>query len=937
MHASRLSRVVKVLLSAGWIVAGSAAPLFSQQAMNASAVAGAVVDPSGAAIAGAAVSITNLERDLSFSTTTDASGRFRFLSLTVGPHELRVTAPGFAAARAAVSLSVGQSLEIPVRLSVPGITTEIDVGAEISRVEITRSQAAERILPQEIETLPLGGRNYLDLALLVPAVSRTNTGNNERFAETSAVPGTGISVAGQRNLANTFIMDGLSANDDAADLAGTFFSQEVIREFQVVTAGGSAEFGRASSGVVNIVSQSGTNEWRGKLYGFLRNQRLDAAHVFAAADAEGRRMKNPLTQAQYGASLGGPIQRNRSFFFSNLEREDLHRSGFVTVSPANAAAINGVLDDAGYAAPRLTTGEYPTGSGRTSVFLKSDFDFSSGNRMAVRYNLYDISSPNARGVGGLSVPSRGTIIADRDQTAALSHVRARSASVNEARLQFTRSRFEAPGNDLTGPAVNVSGVANFGASTTSPTGRDIDLFEASDAYSLQKGAHLLKLGAGVLHNNVGIEFPGTLYGVYAFNSMASFLTGAYTSYSQAFGDTRWSQANPNLSWFIQDEWRLSRAWTLNAGVRQDVSWLAAGIETRGANIAPRIGLAWAPGGQKTVVRAAFGRYYDRIPLRAVANALRGAGTGYRAVTLQRSQVGAPAFPGKLAAFPSGVLFNLATIDPRIRNASSLQSSLQIEREITGSLSTSVGYLYVRGTHIIMQRNLNVPTRTAAQDPVNLGRPDSRFANVNQYSGQGDSYYSGMTVSAAYRGAGALQGRVSYTLSKSVDNTGNAFFNSPQDNFDIRADRGLSDNDQRHRLILSGRLAVPAEFTGGFWPKALYGMELSSIFTYASPYPFNVLTGGQTLQTTAARPAGLGRNTGRGFPFSSLDVRLSRKIRLRGEAPIELLIESFNVLNHTNLQFPNNTFGTGSAPLPAFGMATNAADPRQVQVGMKISF
>ena len=144
----------------------------------------------------------------------------------------------------------------------------------------------------------MNGRNYLDLALLVPGVSKTNTGNNERFAETSAVPGTGISVAGQRNLGNGFVVDGLSANDDAADLAGTFFSQEVIRELQVVQSGGIAEFGRAYSGVVNVVTQSGTNDWHGTLYGFLRNHRLDATNVFAPVDsASGKRIKSPLTQA----------------------------------------------------------------------------------------------------------------------------------------------------------------------------------------------------------------------------------------------------------------------------------------------------------------------------------------------------------------------------------------------------------------------------------------------------------------------------------------------------------------------------------------------------------------------------------------------------------------------------------------------------------------
>ena len=194
-----------------------------------------------------------------------------------------------------------------------------------------------------------------------------------------------------------------------------------------------------------------------------------------------------------------------------------------------------------------------------------------------------------------------------------------------------------------------------------------------------------------------------------------------------------------------------------------------------APIAPRIGLAYAPGDRKTVVRVGFGRFYDRIPLRAVANALRGVGTDYVSISLQRTQVGAPVLPNKLAAFVPGTLFNLATIDPNIKNSYGLQASLQVEREITSGIGASLGFIHRRGVHIIMQRNLNVPTLTATQDPVNLGRPNPRFGNITQYSGQGDSYYDGMTLSLQNRSSRRLSGRVSYTLSKAIDNTGNAFF------------------------------------------------------------------------------------------------------------------------------------------------------------------
>jgi hypothetical protein len=290
-----------------------AAPTFGQQSITSATLSGRIEDASGAAVTGATVAVTNLDKNQSWAIKTDDHGRYYFLRLPVGRYELKVEQPGFALYSLQFMLSIGQAMDAPIRLAVSAVAESINVQAAGTVVETVRTQVAETVLPAEISELPLNGRNYLDLALLVPGVSRTNTGSNQRFAETSAVPGTGISVGGQRNLNNGFIVDGLSANDDAADLAGTFYSQEVIREFQVITSGAVAEFGRASSGVINIITRSGTNNWRGSLYGFLRSQRLDARNPLAPS-------KDPLTQTQYGASIGGPIVRDRSFVFANFEQ-----------------------------------------------------------------------------------------------------------------------------------------------------------------------------------------------------------------------------------------------------------------------------------------------------------------------------------------------------------------------------------------------------------------------------------------------------------------------------------------------------------------------------------------------------------------------------------------------------------------------------------------
>ncbi|HKC62555.1 MAG TPA: carboxypeptidase regulatory-like domain-containing protein, partial [Pyrinomonadaceae bacterium] len=691
------------------------ASLFAQQTVTTATLSGRVEDASGASLSGANLTVTNLETNQSRTATSDEEGRYRFQNLPVGSYQLIAEREGFATLNERLTLSVGQSLDVPVRLSVKTISASVQITADVPLIETARTQVAETISPQEISGMPLNGRNYLDLALLVPSVSRTNTGSVQRFAETSAVPGTGLSVAGQRNLNNGFIVDGLSANDDAADLAGTFYSQEVIREFQVVTSGGIAEFGRASSGVVNIITQSGTNNWRGRIYGFLRNQRFDARNPLAPR-------KDLLTQGQYGASLGGPISRDRTFLFTNFEQTRRNDSNVITISSPNVAAINNRLNQINFNGPRIETGVVPGATRVTNLFARVDHKLSAANLLAVRYSLYDLSAINSRNVGGLNSVSRGSSLKTLDQTFAASDTATLSTrTINEARFQFTRSRLLAPVNDETGPAVNISGVASFGTATFSPTARALDLIEAVDNLSTERGAHSVKGGVDFLLNRVNITFPGALQGVYTFTSLNAFLNGAYSSFQQAFGAPSQFQSNPNIGLFVQDEWRPRKDLTVNAGLRYDAQFLPQPIKTDSNNFAPRIGFAYSPGDRRMVVRASFGIYFDRIPLRATSNALQRDGSKYIVVQLAPSQTGAPTFPNVLAAQPAQLSTkpNITRIDPEIENSYSQQINLQIERELFKSISLSVGYMHLRGLHLIISRNINVPTLSAA-DAARLG-------------------------------------------------------------------------------------------------------------------------------------------------------------------------------------------------------------------------
>jgi hypothetical protein len=908
-----------LLLRSAICLSAIMAELPAQQAVTSATLGGRVEDSSGAPVSGAHVEARDVGRGRALAQTTDAHGRFQFLYLNPGDYVLTISGPGFREVKRTLTLALSQALDATFTLPLADRQDSVQVEGHLELLESAKTQSSHSITPTAVDGLPLNGRNYLDLALLAPGVSRANTGAPQQFSETSAVAGTGVSVSGQRNLNNTFIVDGLSANDDAAGLAGTSFSQEVIREFQVINAGGNAEFGRASSGIVNILTRSGSNNWHGRGYGFLRNQRLDARHPLAKS-------KDPLTQAQYGASAGGPIRSDRDFLFANFEQTRRNAAGFVTIAPANVAQINTTLDSLNYPGPRTSTGEYSTGWDTSNGFIKTDHHLTDRQQLTLRYSVYDIASDNARTVGGLNDTSRGTRLYDRDHSIAATHIATPSAhDLIESRFQFSRSHLSAPGNDQIGPAVNIAGIANFGASTSSPTGRDADTYEGSVTGSFHRGSHLWKAGVDTLFNRLNISFPGAqIAPVYTFSSLAAFQAGRYTTFQQAFGVPDQFQSNPNFAAFVQDEWKPFENITLNVGVRYEMQKMPSPIQLDTDNIAPRFGIAWAPGKRDTVVRASYGLYYDRIPLRATSNALQRDGSKYRAALLAFGQPGAPVFPQRLDVFPEGQFVNISTIDPSIQNSYAHQASFEIERQIGRRATVSAGYQWVRGLHLILSRNINVPT---LPNGPNLGRPDNRFGNISRYEGSGDSYYNGLLFSIRSQIARRIELQVAYTLSKSIDDMGGNFFSAPQDNNNLRDDRGLSDNDQRHRLTVAGIFNTR-------------GWQLSPMFRYTSALPYNVLLNYDRNGDTSSndRPIGVGRNTARGFNYASLDVRLSRTLAITERTQLQVIAESFNTLNRTNKAVPNNVIGSGVGTPPAtFGRETAAFDPRQVQLGLRFSF
>ena len=448
--------------------------------------------------------------------------------------------------------------------------------------------------------------------------------------------------------------------------------------------------------------------------------------------------------------------------------------------------------------------------------------------------------------------------------------------------------------------------------------------------TLQRGVHLFKAGVDLLYNRVGIAFPGAIQGSYTFSSVANLQRGIYTQFQQAFGAPSTFQSNPNLGLFAQDEWRPLPALTVTAGVRYDLQWLPAPTRLDADNVSPHVGVALASSDRQTVLRTSGGLYFDRIPLRATSNALQRDGVNYKVAVLQFGQTAAPPFPGATSTFPADVLTALTSIDPAIQNAKSLQLGLQLERGIGRFASVTAGYSHLRGRGIIMSRNINAPTLTPAQanalGVANLGRPNPGFGNISQYQSIGDSWFDALTVSLGMRQSRWGSARVSYTLSSALDDAGNAFFQTPQDNSNILGDKGPSDNDQRHRLVVSGSHVVG-------------GVQFGYVVSYAGGVPFNPVTGTDRNNDTTVndRPPGVDRNSARQPATASFDLRVSRSFTIGERHRFEAIVEAFNVLNHVNVLNVNPTFGVGTTAIATYGRPTVAGDPRQMQLGIRWSF
>ncbi len=551
---------------------------FAQSQATTGNIEGRVVDPNGAAVPGVTVTATNQGTALAKSADTDSESIYRILLLPPGKYKVTTgSTKGFAAAtfENVEVITVGGRTPLDIKLSIGSANIIIDVATEGQIVETTRTAVSSTVNERAIQNLPVNGRNYLDFATLTPGVVRDPTRQGD------------LAVGGQKGTFNSLQVDGADNNNtffgQSFGRTGTRppyqFSEESVQEFQVNQNGFSAEFGRAGGAIINVVTKSGTNQWHGSVFEYFRDESLNSNTPILTA----RGVKRPKSQInQFGGTLGGPIKKDRAFFFFAYEGQRSNIPNVVdppnfSAQPANIQAL---------LAPKI--GIYQIGRDQNVFMGKTDIRLNSSNQLVLRLNQQNFNGNNNENFGPLSVQEHsGNSVAKTTTFSGSLTSTLTNKVINELRFQFGRDREPGEANSAL-PEARIQtggGFLQLGRNNFSPRETTIKRVQFIDNISYTRGAHSLKFGADLNFDRIFNFFPGLFTGQYTFNSYALFASNTPASFTQNFpgAGTSGATTHPNLSdygFFAQDDWRVNPKLTLNLGLRYDYQKLAPATTIR---------------------------------------------------------------------------------------------------------------------------------------------------------------------------------------------------------------------------------------------------------------------------------------------------------------------------------------------------------------------
>lgn len=945
-------KAIKAFLFTTLLVCSMSILSFAQQAATAT-LSGRVLDPNGALISGATVTATQKATGVKRETTTNDDGVFVIPNLPPDEYDLKIQSAGFAdkVSKSPIALQVGQTVTLNAELELGYKTTIVDLVEYVPLVETNTSTVNGVINEREIQSLPLNGRNFLELALLIPGNSPAP---NFDPTKTNTVV---ISSAGQLGRGGNVTVDGADDNDDVVGGAVQNISQEAVQEFQVATNRFSAQLGRSGSSVVNIVTKSGGNEFHGSGSFYFRHKSLQGLPAtFDRAFGQAP----PFHREQYAFALGGPIKRDKAWFFGSVEYRN--QKGAVLVGTRNLATRTIVR---GFADAPLHD---------TLSTERFDWAPTSQDHVIARYSLEredDVAASTLiRSIGSASQRQSSSnkthsLLVSYTRVLTVRDINSFSFSVSDF-INRTVPVTLAP--QLTFPSIQ------DGASFRVPQQTKQRRYQFADSFSMVRGTHTLTFGGEIQRVlsdfNLGVFQQGRVELIEDFPDFDRNGDGRVDDNDLLFAVTLRSGKptepliipaanNTHFAGFFQDDWRVRPQLSLNLGLRYEVDTDVKNVSRvnqlnplilpflRGSraadknNFGPRVGFNYSSKDGRMSVHGGYGIYYDRVTLeiQSLERGLDG-----RALPIEVRA-------GNLFFIPPPCLFNPACgqfpppaptlanpftgfilpgagagginiIDNGMQNPMVQQVNLGVQREFASNYVLRADYLHNFGTHFIIGRTIG-----SVFNPV-VGGPDL----VKNLESSVNTKYDGLLVSFEKRLSHNYQFRASYTLSKAFNYANDdqiPFSNGPVDPNNLQREYGPTPNDQRHRFVFSGTFDLP------------YGIRLAPIYTLASGVPMDILlpdgssripalqrnAGGRLFHTGAdlntfiQQVNASGGVGGQPLPqvrgdarfndsFNSVDLRVSKTFRIGEGVKIEPIAEVFNLFNVTNVLGVSNVNYSG---------------------------
>jgi hypothetical protein len=1009
-----------------------AVPASAQVDSQSAALKGTVTDPNGAIIAGAVITVKSPDTGFTKITKTGADGTYQIPLIPPGAYQIQVQADGFSRETVEkIDLSVGQVVVYDIRLRVGAVSTEVVVTADEPLIQVEQTQQANTINLNQVENLPNTGRLFYNDVYTLPGVSNSDATRAQQPGFTG-FGDTGFSIGGSNGRNNLSTIDG-GENEYGTGQYRVLPSVDSIQEFQVNRNSFAAEFGFTVGAAVNVVTKSGSNQFHGSGYAYFRDQYTEAANYFNqflpnTATGQPGGYQKAFSQNFYpGFTIGGPIVKDKLFFFTSYEYTRLDQAGFnFLTNSAGALGIDGTstigLAQASYfkqliasgnpvlqgfaaaltpalnpqaASPAFDTmlardnGQFDAATRLHTTISRIDYLPNSNNSLTFRFEFQG-------GITGAQTYPDGAGLTTRDYSILTTWAHTFSATlVNQLRVQIVpfNEANNVPNGDTgtfismtdlnaSGGYVGVGGEFGFGRNDVLPYLAHQRRFQFEDNLSWTKGAHSMKFGISYrpvdynveddLYRGGQFDFAGGLIPLTALAPAAvvqamvaskllppsstnlsgpqAFVFGIPDFYHGGFGNFAWHGWANYLGAFAQDSWKVSQRFTVNYGGRIDID----DEPSIGTSVyfSPRLGFAWDPWGNgKTVIRGGAGIFESPIDvlIPSYGSLLNASGTYINQVlsilaspfsavqptTLYAEGVAKGLLPfghltgADLNAFgvptgagnPNRVVF---AIDPNYKNPYSVQASLSIQRELAHNLSLEVGYNMYHGVHLQMPHDTS-DQFTGKIDPFigPLYTPiNPQVFQQTTYSSIGSSIYHGLTASLTKRYSNHLQFQANYTFSKTIDDA--IDFASFQNWF--RPDRldmfrAISVFDFPNVFVANA--VYNTAFAGAdhnFLARAFSNITFGPVLTLRSGIPFTVtvpsLRNGTNLDNSFATPWEAGRDTGRGYPYYTLDLRLQKSVAVlaEGRLKVNMIVEGTNILNRVNFNAVNQNFPNVAGPV-----------------------